>query len=690
MALNFKRIFEGLRIVPKTTSTVNSAGDLDFSTSSNKMNLHNGTTSSPVVTEAHAATLTLKSIDADTNTITNIENADIKVGAAIDAAKIANGSVSNTEYQYLDGVTSSIQTQLNAKLSTTLLEDNILVGSASNLAASVDTTAVGDIEADSTTGLNIKAGVIVNADINAAAAIARTKIASGTADHVIINDGAGVLSSEAALAKVRGGSGQDNSSITFPASGVLVTEAGTQTLTNKSIDADTNTITNIENADIKTGAAIARNKLASGSNNHVIINDGSGVMTSEASLAITRGGTGQATATAAFDALSPTTTKGDLIARSSSSNARLAVGSDGQVLTADSTQTLGVKWAAGGSGGSTYSPNAAINSNFDFWERNTTFSTPANNTMTADRFKINYDGTIGTFTVSRQAFTLGQTDVPNGPSSFFRWDHTSAGSGSTVRRVMHRIPSVRSYADSNITVAFWAKADASRTVAVGMTQNFGSGGSPSSDVAISTQNCSVTTSWQRFVLTFAIPSISGKTVGTTLNRDFLEVYWSLPVNTTMTIDLAQVLVATPATNDLWSYASGGLVFRKSEEKKLCRIFYEKSYQEGRFAASTTSLDDSLVSTMSSGLVVGGAPYLDEKLIFVSYNPADTAPNVDRTIIFYAPVTGTAQSITRGGNSADSGISGAFENQRQISNIVIGSNGAPGESFYWCFISSAEL
>lgn len=36
--------------------------------------------------------------------------------SALDAAKIADGSVSNTEFQYLNGVTSGIQTQLNAKL----------------------------------------------------------------------------------------------------------------------------------------------------------------------------------------------------------------------------------------------------------------------------------------------------------------------------------------------------------------------------------------------------------------------------------------------------------------------------------------------------------------------------------------------------------------------------------------------
>ncbi len=68
-----------------------------------------------IVTVSGAQTLTNKTIDADQNSISNIENADIKVGAAINAAKIADGSVSNAEFQTLDGVTSAIQTQLNGK-----------------------------------------------------------------------------------------------------------------------------------------------------------------------------------------------------------------------------------------------------------------------------------------------------------------------------------------------------------------------------------------------------------------------------------------------------------------------------------------------------------------------------------------------------------------------------------------------
>jgi len=38
------------------------------------------------------------------------------------------------------------------------------------------------------------------------------------------------------------------------------------------------------------------------------------------------------------------TTKGDLLSHDASAFARLGVGSDGQVLTADSAETTGLKW----------------------------------------------------------------------------------------------------------------------------------------------------------------------------------------------------------------------------------------------------------------------------------------------------------------------------------------------------------
>ena len=96
-------------------------------------------------------------------------------------------------------------------------------------------------------------------------------------------------------------------------------------------------------------------------------------------VAITNGGTGQTTKVAAFDALSPSTTKGDLIGFDGADNVRLAVGTNNQVLTADSTATTGLKWSTISTGNTT---------SFGMWENNATISanysiTSGNNAMSA-------------------------------------------------------------------------------------------------------------------------------------------------------------------------------------------------------------------------------------------------------------------------------------------------------------------
>ena len=70
------------------------------------------------ITAISTDTLTNKTFDADGtgNLITNIENANIKASAAIDATKIADGSVTNTEFQYINSLSSNAQTQIDAKM----------------------------------------------------------------------------------------------------------------------------------------------------------------------------------------------------------------------------------------------------------------------------------------------------------------------------------------------------------------------------------------------------------------------------------------------------------------------------------------------------------------------------------------------------------------------------------------------
>ena len=87
-----------------------------------------------LVGKATTDTLTNKSISGSTNTFTNIPNSALSTG--IDATKIADGSVTNAEFQFINTLTSNAQTQLNAKASTTL---NNLGTTAINANLLVDT-----------------------------------------------------------------------------------------------------------------------------------------------------------------------------------------------------------------------------------------------------------------------------------------------------------------------------------------------------------------------------------------------------------------------------------------------------------------------------------------------------------------------------------------------------------------------
>lgn len=207
--------------------------------------------------------------------------------------------------------------------------------------------------------------------------------------------------------------------------------------------------------------------------------------------------------------------------------------------------------------------NFLPNGGFYAWNNGTSFSTPATGTETADNVKVEYDGTIGAFSASRQTFTLGQTDVVGGPKYYYRWDQSSAGSGSTYRRIRIKVPNVGKYAGEKVIASAYLKADSARTVNVNLIQHFGTGGLPSAEVNAATEAWAVTTSWTRFDVSATLASVAGKTLGGN-NDDGLIFEFSLPVNTSMTIDIAMAVVEfgdviTRAHDKLpWRWDQGGV------------------------------------------------------------------------------------------------------------------------------------
>ena len=69
-----------------------------------------------VVLEDFSQTLSQKSIDADSNTIFNIDDDEIKSNAGIDITKLSSGIVDNSEFDRLNGLVADIQPQLNGKV----------------------------------------------------------------------------------------------------------------------------------------------------------------------------------------------------------------------------------------------------------------------------------------------------------------------------------------------------------------------------------------------------------------------------------------------------------------------------------------------------------------------------------------------------------------------------------------------
>ncbi|MBS3999062.1 MAG: hypothetical protein KGZ71_01125, partial [Desulfobulbaceae bacterium] len=152
-------------------------------------NVATGVAMSGDATISNTGALTIANDAITTAKIGNTQVTNAKLATGIDATKLADGSVTNTEFQYLDGATSNIQTQLDAKMTNALANTNIFVGDASNVAtgvamsgdATISNAGVLTIANDAITTAKIGNTQVTNAKL--ATGIDATKLADGSIDN---------------------------------------------------------------------------------------------------------------------------------------------------------------------------------------------------------------------------------------------------------------------------------------------------------------------------------------------------------------------------------------------------------------------------------------------------------------------------------------------------------------------------
>jgi hypothetical protein len=231
---------------------------------------------------------------------------------------------------------------------------------------------------------------------------------------------------------------------------------------------------------------------------------------------------------------SPLTAKGDLFGYSTAP-ARLAVGNDGEQIVADSSTSTGLRYTAG-----TVQSNPVINSAFQIAQRGTSVSVAANTSAyTLDRWQ--------TSTGANQACTIARVatgDTTNLPFIQYamRYQRNSGQTGTSGQSTYQSMESVNSipFSGKTVTISVYARkgADYSATSSIlqfnlvngtGTDQSIYSG--LTGQNTVSSNNMTLTTTWQRFTYTGTVPTNSTQLAigfgfqfqGTAGANDYFEV-----------------------------------------------------------------------------------------------------------------------------------------------------------------------
>ena len=322
------------------------------------------------------------------------------------------------------------------------------------------------------------------------------------------------------------------------------------------------------------------------------------------------------------------TAKGD-IQTYTTTPARLAVGADGTVLTANSSAATGLSYQPLNSAGK----NAIINGGMDIWQRGTSFSVGG---FTADHWVV---GTGGTVTISQDA-----TSVPTG----FRYSQkylTSAASSFANFATFIETANIIPFRGQVCTVSWYAIKNATYSGTFGLSNIFYSNttdaaASQLTAVTITSgANQTPTTSWARYTATFTVPS-DAMGLSIQFNNGLAQASGAQ-------INFVGAMMELGSVATTFSRAGGTI----QGELAACQRYFETSYDVGTAPGTSTSNGAVWSSQTASNVTSGYIGAACQMKVTKRATP---------TIVLYDAVgaSGTMTRITLGGSQANASLATA--------------------------------
>lgn len=289
-----------------------------------------------------------------------------------------------------------------------------------------------------------------------------------------------------------------------------------------------------------------------------------------------------------------------------------------------------------------------------------------------DDFIFERNNTNASVQVSRGVFNTGQTEVPGSPVNFLHYECTNVGAGGeNVKAVSQIYQSADACENTEVSVGIWAKSSTSSTLTMYLTQNFGTGGSPSAPVVTQFFSNALTTDWTQYTATITVPPTTGKSFGT--NGDsYIKLSVGLPLNAIANLDIANAQFHNQNTLPPIPYNT-----INDQIKRLDSCVNQATFRTGDYLLSLKTAarpgwllcNDETIGNYLSNASFTGNQYLQLYLQIWANIPNS-----------YAPIYTSAGVVTtRGANALEDWNANKALNMTRVLGRVFGAVGQPSLS-----------